>query len=70
MLGCGLAPRDCVEAVSETWASRPEESNSGRTEFNSVNDEYFVVRVGDYSKNGFVLFWNSGMSPPGWVMEE
>jgi hypothetical protein len=36
----------------------------------AANDEYFVVRVGDYSKNGFVLFWNSGMSPPGWVMEE
>lgn len=48
MWGCGLAPRECVEAVSETWASMSEESNSGRTALNGVNDEYFVVRIGDY----------------------
>lgn len=31
---------------------------------------YFVLAAGDYARNGFVIFWNSEMEPPGWVIEE
>ena len=34
------------------------------------DDEYFIVRVGDYSRSGFVLFWNSDMTSQGWMIEE
>jgi type II secretory pathway pseudopilin PulG len=36
----------------------------------SEDDEYFIVRVGDYGRNGFVLFWNSDATPQGWEIEE
>jgi len=35
-----------------------------------TNAEYFVLLVGDYNRNGFVLFWNSEMTSHGWLVEE
>lgn len=36
----------------------------------SGNRAYFVLAAGDYARDGFVVFWNSEMTPPGWVIEE
>jgi hypothetical protein len=54
----GVAP-----VVTELGAFQYERRGEGA-------DSYFVLFVGDYTRHGRVLFWNSGMEPQGWLTEE
>jgi hypothetical protein len=39
-------------------------------ELRKEGNSHFVLYVGDYSRNGFVLFWHSGIAPQEWRIEE